>query len=187
MSIAAITFDFWCTLFRDANSPQRQSLRIEAFSKRTGVSREDVRDTLSVVWREFDRHHQHEQRTLSPEDAVRLTAERLDLTLDPECAEELAEEFATAILYHPPLPIEGALDAVRAAAAVRPIAVISDTGVSPGRALAQLLERNGFMRHFSACTFSDEVGVSKPQASMFMETAERLGVDVTGLLHIGGP
>lgn len=185
MAIAAITFDFWCTLFRDANSPERQALRIDAFSKRTGASRAEVRDALSAVWLEFDRHHRHEQRTLSPEDAVQLTAQRLDLGLEPDCAAELAEVFGTAILQYPPVPIDGALDAVRLAAKHRPVAVISDTGVSPGSSLRALLVRHGFSEFFSALTFSDEVGVAKPQAPMFSETARRLGVDACDLLHIG--
>lgn len=183
--IQAITFDFWRTLFRDANNELRQALRIEAFAAATGARTEDVSAAVKEVWREFDRCHREEQRTLDPEDAVRLCARSLEIEVDPAVARELSEVFATAILHHPPEPIEGALEAVKAAAAHRPVGVISDSGVSPGRSLRQLLERHGFLEHIRTLVFSDVVRVSKPQRPMFETAARALGVDVHGLLHIG--
>ncbi|MCX5759588.1 MAG: HAD family hydrolase [Candidatus Hydrogenedentes bacterium] len=94
-------------------------------------------------------------------------------------------EFATAILRYPPEPIEGALDAVQAASFRWPVGLISDSGVSPCTALRALLDRHGFTIWFDAMTFSDEVGVSKPQARMFETTAARLGVAPHEILHIG--
>lgn len=185
MPVRAITFDFWRTLFRDAEYTERQDVRIEAFSKAAGVSRAEVADAFDVTWAEFYRHHVEEERTLYPEDAVRITAETLNVVLAPELVGELTEVFATAILKHPPQPIEGSLDAVRAAAAIRPVGIVSDAGVSPGSSLRRLLERHGFLPYFQALIFSDEVRVAKPQALMFETAARDLGVRPTELLHIG--
>lgn len=185
MPIRAVTFDFWCTLFRNANSEPRQAIRIEAFHAATGVPREDIATALDLVWGEFFRHHIEEQRTLYPEDAVRLTAQHLRVTLAPDVAADLARVFATAILEHSPEPIDGALDAVRAAAARGPVGLISDSGVSPGSSLRALLDRHGFAPYLEAMVFSDEVGVAKPQALMFETAARGLGVDPRDLLHIG--
>ena len=107
----------------------------------------------------------------------------IDIELSIAC--ELTTLFATAILAYPPQPIEGALEAVRAAAQRGPVGLISDTGVSPGSSLRHLMSRFGFARYFSTLTFSDEVGVSKPQRPMFEITAQRLGVDPADLFHIG--
>ena len=114
-----------------------------------------------------------------------FVSERLGVTLDPETVSGLSHAFATAILAAPPVPIDGAMEAVQAAAARVPIAVISDTGISPASSLRTLLDRNGFTPYFKALTFSDEVGVSKPQAPMFHTTAKALGVPASEFLHIG--
>ena len=185
MAIAAITFDFWCTLFRDANGVARQAMRVDAFSRLTGIEGVRVEAVLADVWRVFDRHHRQQQRTLTPMDAVQYAAVRLGIELSPEVATELSTIFATAIVHFPAEPIEDALEAVRAASSCLPVALISDTGVSPGSSLKSLLAQGGFLPHFSALTFSDEVGVSKPHALMFETTAKALGVAPNELLHIG--
>ena len=43
MAVRAITFDFWCTLFRDANSAPRQQTRVDAFASATAQPPERVR------------------------------------------------------------------------------------------------------------------------------------------------
>ena len=89
------------------------------------------------------------------------------------------------ILEYPPVPIEGAMEAVRAAAERGPVGLISDTGISPGASLERILDREGFLTYFQTCTFSDVVGMAKPMAPMFEITAEALGVAPEELLHIG--
>jgi putative hydrolase of the HAD superfamily len=183
--IRAITFDFWRTLFRDADTDRRRALRLRAFADATGTREDEAARAMELCLKEFDRCHREEQRTLEPEDAVRLMARCLEVEVPAPVADHLAEVFATAILVHPPLPIEGALDAVRAAAALRPVGVISDSGLSPGRSLRHLLERHGFLDHIKILVFSDAVRVAKPQRPMFETAARALGVHTHELLHIG--
>ena len=47
------------------------------------------------------------------------------------------------------------------------------------------MERENFMDKLMALSFSDEVGVAKPQAPMFTRTAKALGVQANGLFHLG--
>lgn len=185
MAIRAVTFDFWNTLFREANSAARQEIRIGAVSKMCGVSEEEAAEALKTVWAEFSRRHREERRTLGPGNAVRMTGEVLGREIEPPVAEALERVFAAAVIVYSPVPIEGAIEAVKAAAAVAPIGLISDTGVSPGSSLRYILDRHAFTDHFTAITFSDRVGVSKPQAAMFEVTAGALGVKPDELLHIG--
>lgn len=160
-------------------------IRHEALSRAAGVSIERASEALDTAAREFLRSHIEDQRTLAPEDAVRLSAAFLGVDFPEEVRRELAEVFGTAILHYPPVPIEGALEAVRAAAACRPVGLICDSGLSPGSSLRVLMDRHGFTEYFRVLTFSDEVGVSKPQAPMFDRTAEALGVAPSEMLHIG--
>jgi len=185
MPVLAVTFDFWCTLFRDAHGEARQQIRIDAFADATGVAKDEADEALGVAWAEFERVHREEQRTLRPEDAVHIAADALGVVVDPSVVPDLADVFATAILVHSAEPVEGALEAVQATAARAPVGLISDTGVSPGRSLRQLLDRHDFTRWFTALTFSDEVGVSKPQAPMFERSARDLAVEPHELLHVG--
>jgi putative hydrolase of the HAD superfamily len=187
MSIRAVTFDFWGTLYREieASGGIRMRRRALALAGAAGVALEDAERVLLDATRAFGHVHVAEQRTLTPRDAVHLATTALGTTLSGKVVDELADFFATIILEHPPVPVEDALDAVRAAAARVPVGIISDTGISPGSSLRALLERDGFMPHLRCLTFSDEVGVSKPQALMFTRTADALGVAPDELLHLG--
>jgi len=185
MSIRAITFDFWNTLFRDANSAARRQLRVDAYARATGIPQEVVAEAVRKTFAEFDRCHRQEQRTLTPYDAVCLTSETLGIAMARDTAQSLAVAFATAVLTYGPVPIDGALDAVRTAARHAAIGLVSDTGVSPGCVIRQLLDQYGFLEFFAASVFSDEVGVSKPQRAMFDAAAAGVGVPTTELMHIG--
>lgn len=185
MTIRAITFDFWGTLFRDANGTERHSLRVKALQGATGVSEGEADEALQDIMAYFLQKHLETQHTLTPKDAVQLACNRFGVSIADDVSAELAGVFGTAILVHPPAPIEHALEAVKAAAARVPVALISDTGFSPGRNLRVLLEQEGFLPSFTATTFSDETGVAKPQRFMFENTAEQLGVAAHELLHIG--
>ncbi len=185
MAIRAITFDFWGTLFRDTGAELRQAMRLKTFCEATGVSPERAMNALETTFAEFQRSHIEDQRTLTPLDAVHIACGVVGVKLKAPAVRHVSHVFATAILKYPPEPIEGALDAVRAAAQRWPVGLISDTGVSPGTSLRQILGREGFSGYISAFTFSDEVGVAKPQAPMFERTARVLGVEPNELFHLG--
>lgn len=186
MSIRAITFDWWNTLFRDAHNPPRQTLRIDVFVHYTGADPEIVAAVLKTVWAEFERSHRQDQRTLYAMDAVHMTADALQIQLQPEQAQKIAEGFATAVVQQPPVPIEGAREAVLTARKQFPVGIISDTGVSPGTSLRTIMDKHDFTNLFDAMTFSDEIGgMAKPRPLPFERTAQLLGVKPHELLHIG--
>jgi putative hydrolase of the HAD superfamily len=185
MTIRAITFDFWCTLFRNANGEGRRRIRAEALARATGADVDSASEALEAINDDFLAYHMTHHRTLTPRDGVHMAAERLGSTIHDGAADDMERVFAEAILHHSPVPIDGALEAVQAARALRPTGVISDSGISPGASLRQLLARHGFTDHLNALVFSDEVGVSKPQAPMFERAAAELGVQPGELLHIG--
>lgn len=183
--IRAITFDFWGTLFHDANLELRHTLRVNALREVTGVGEEAADKALREVYRVFFRTHVDELRTLDHRDGARMCAERLEVQLAGPALEALATRFGEAILEHPAGLIDGAGDAVRAAASRLPIGLISDTGISPGSSLSVLLQRHDLKRHFGVLTYSDLMGVSKPRPVMFEHTAGALGVAPGEILHLG--
>ena len=185
MPVRAITFDFWRTLFREVDTAPRNLRRATALAESTGIPLERAEDVMEEIQRAFLKVHIYEQRTLSAEDAIPMIEEKLELSITPETADHLCACFANAILDHPPVPIDGALDAVRAAAGHVPVGLISDSGISPGSCLLQLLDHHGFRKHFTSFSFSDEVGVAKPQSAMYRHAAQGLNVHHTELMHIG--
>ncbi|MCF6286038.1 MAG: HAD family hydrolase [Candidatus Hydrogenedentes bacterium] len=185
MAVRAITFDFWMTLFEEHNRAERHQVRVDEFCEATGADPVAADTAIQKAHAEFFRVHATEQRTLAPADAVRMACDALEISMAPATFQKLAEVFGTAIFAYPPVPIPGALDAVRAAAEQLPIGIISDSGMSPGSSLRRLLDDNGFTPHFTTLTFSDEVGVAKPQAPMFERTAKALNVAPHELLHLG--
>ncbi len=185
MTIRAITFDFWCTLFRDADSDKRHALRVDALCAATGASPAAAGDALREAQREFLRSHIEDQRTLTPRHAVDMACKDLGAAVNENTAEHLARVFGEAVIHHSPVPIAGAAEAVAAAATRAPLGIVSDTGMSPGSSLKVLLERHGMLEPFRVLAFSNEVGVSKPQAAMFEHAAAGLGVTPSEILHIG--
>lgn len=185
MTIRAITFDFWCTLFRDADSGKRHALRVNALCAATGAEPDAAGEALREAQREFLRSHIEDQRTLTPRHAVDMACQTLGVAVAEETAEDLARVFGEAVIHYSPVPIDGAAEAVAAAAARLPIGIVSDTGMSPGSSLRVLLRRHGMLEPFGALAFSNEVGVAKPQAAMFERAAAGLNVSPPEILHIG--
>jgi len=186
MPIRAITFDFWRTLFyASSKSQERKGLRVQRLSHLLGLPVEEIAPAFKQVSHEFMRVHIMEQRTPPPADAVPMLCEKLGIPLPAHQFDALLAAITDTFDEHPPASIPGALDAVRAAAAHVPTGLISDTGLTPGSRIRALLEREGFAPHFSSLSFSDEVGVAKPQAAMFHHAAAGLRVATHELLHIG--
>jgi putative hydrolase of the HAD superfamily len=184
--VKAITFDFWRTLFLTGpNQKERRMARVELLCEAVDISPESAKEALKAQEKEFLRIHVYEQRTLTPNDSIPLLESHLEIEIPEELAQTLAGRFGQVILDHPPEPVEGALEAVKAAAEHVPVGVISDTGISPGKPLEELLNRYGFMDYFSSLSFSDEVGVAKPQSAMFYHAAHGLNVEANELFHLG--
>ena len=70
MTVRAITFDFWGTLFRDTGTSLRKELRKAALVRAAGVPEEAAEEALDASYDDFMRMHIEEQRTRTPMDAV---------------------------------------------------------------------------------------------------------------------
>jgi len=184
--IQAITFDFWRTLFyASTGSQERFDGRVRAIAGATGLPVETVAPVFEEVSKEFLRIHIKQQRTPHPREAIPMLSRHFGREMDTAAGETLVEALSEVFAVHPPETIPGALEAVRAAAALLPVGLISDTGMTPGSAIHALLDREGFTKHFRAFSFSDEVGVAKPQSAIFRHAAVGLGVEPGAIFHIG--
>lgn len=98
----------------------------------------------------------------------------------------LVEAYARPALLVPPTVDEGARDALEALRARgHTLAVVSNTMRTPGATLRKLLAQFGLLGCFAHTTFSDEVGVRKPDPEIFRLTLRAVGGKPETAVHVG--
>ncbi len=187
-TLVALTFDFWGTLYQNAYARgDRLQLVAEALECH-GQSRPwevldaaygHARSVWDTVWRE-------EQRSISITRWVEEVLAHLEADLTPDAAAELGRKIEEVYLRtDQPRPVEGVQEVVPKLAQEYRLGLISDTGLTPGRVLRRLMDRDGLLRHFDALTFSDELGAAKPRAEPFLHTLDQLEAQPEEAAHIG--
>jgi HAD superfamily hydrolase (TIGR01509 family) len=121
---------------------------------------------------------------------VRAILRALDASLPArvpgDVMDSLVEAYARPILVVPPAVDDGARQALeRLRGQGIALALISNTMRTPGTALRKLMERYGVLGCFAHTTFSDEVGVRKPDRAIFALTLRALGVEPAAAVHVG--
>jgi putative hydrolase of the HAD superfamily len=100
--------------------------------------------------------------------------------------DRVARAYQEPALTHRPAVSPGVADAVidlRARGVA--LAIISNTGRTPGHVLRRLLADAGLLQHFTVLAFSDERGVRKPAAAMFRWVLAQAGTDAARAVHVG--
>lgn len=196
--IRAVTFDFWQTLADDVpdNLAAQTRLRLEALHAAVteaglGLGPGEVeagyqRSQVLLEARFWDLHRDPgfpEQVALVLDCLAPGTAKRVS----GSAWDRLLRGYAEPVLRLPPALCPGAAEAVRELAARGvALAVVSNTGRTPGAVLRRFLERQGLLGHFQMLSFSDEVGVRKPEAEIFRRALAKLGSLAPGeVAHIG--
>ncbi|MCG3195592.1 MAG: HAD family hydrolase [Candidatus Omnitrophica bacterium] len=197
--IQAITFDLWDTLIHDdSDEPKRaaQGLEPKALARPRTVyealkphhpdldfatvelAHRVATSAFNKVW-----HDQLVTWTVRERMAVLLSGLKVNLPeADLAHLVRTLEDMETVVR---PDAIPGVREALSELKKKYKLAVISDAIYSPGRALRELLRGEGLLDFFDTFIFSDEVGCCKPDPRVFTTAAERLGVEVTGIVHIG--
>lgn len=195
--IRAVTFDFWQTLADDTAEglATQRGLRLSALraALRDGGLSLDAdaveagyeRSQALLEGRFWDRHRDPgfaEQvglvlECVAPGAATRVVGAGLDA---------LHRGYAEPVLECPPALCPGAADAVRGLAARGIVlGIVSNTGRTPGSVLRRYIERQGLLGYFTTLSFSDEVGVRKPEAEIFRRTLAKLGSAPGETAHVG--
>lgn len=198
MAITAVTFDLWDTLIDDdSDEPKRaaKGLRSKFDERRhlvwaalNAVEPIDMA-TVELAYRTADAafrtvwHDQHVTWEIAGR--LRVVLNGLGRELAGAAFEELVRAHEDMEIEVPPDTIAGASEALADLAGRYKLCIVSDTIVSPGRCLRRLLEIHGIKQYFSGFAFSDEVGHSKPDRSMFDSAASQLGIPLADMVHIG--
>lgn len=186
--LQAITFDFWGTLYADPDTREERLRRLGDVLAhyRQPRPREELEAAYRWVWHLWKLTWMEEHRSLSITEWVDGLLGHLNAPLPPEAKAELGQRLQEIYLDgRKPVPVPGAAEALAALSRRYRLGLISDTGLSPGRILRQILHRDGLLSYFSALTFSDETGMTKPEPGQFLCTLEALGATPEGAAHIG--
>ena len=198
MSIKVVSFDLWDTLVDDdsdeairaakglrSKRDERRHLVWQALNEiepteveRVALAYDTADAGFNIVWKKM-----HINWTLEQRLNVVLTG--LGRTLPEDAFAQLVEDTARMEVEIPPNPIADVEDSLRELSQNFKLCVCSDSIVTPGTGLRQILEGHGLKKYFSAFAFSDEVGRSKPHHSMFDSAAGQLGVERHEIVHVG--
>lgn len=186
--IQALTFDFWNTLFVVIGANVERVRCIKQQLERAGytqLSAVRIERAVSLVWREWDRVWEQEQRTFGASRWVSLLLADLGVSLaEPERERLVHAMTMSGVESNPPL-VDGVAALLPRLAERYRLGLICDTGLAPGRVLRTHMESHGILNYFTHLTFSDELGVSKPHPRAFLSTLARLGVSPAAAVHVG--
>jgi len=188
--LRAVTFDFWNTLFVDTRGREREALRAAVLDEALRAAGLDASDHalgegLRAAWDYFETVWLHEHRTPPCAELVGAILASLSAKLPTELLEPLVERFERLILEIAPEPMPGAVFTMPELARRYRLAIICDTGYSPGAVLRELLDRHGLLGYFEYSYFSNEHGISKPDARVFLHVLEELSVRPAEAAHVG--
>lgn len=198
MTIKAVTFDLWDTIVDDDSDEPvraRRGLRSKKEERRhqiwealnaiepidydrVALAYDTAEAGFWLVWKECYINWTVEQR-------LRVVLKGLGRQVDRDVFERLVEAHSNMEVEISPAPIDGIQEALEELSSRYKLSIVSDSIVTPGTGLRQILEKHGVKQYFSGFAFSDEVGHSKPHRSMFDSAAEQLDVDVSEIVHIG--
>ena len=188
--IRAVTFDCWGTLlsYEPAQGRSHQ-LRVRALHQ--ALQTAGLNPALEeAAARLADAHKKHISAwesaisTGSPEIA-RWALEACGVA-DREIERRLVGEFEEAALQIEVAALDGALETLRALGQrdIR-MALICDTGFTPGRVVRQLLDRVELLQWLELQIFSNEAGMTKPHAPVFRAALDGLDADPSHTIHVG--
>jgi HAD superfamily hydrolase (TIGR01549 family) len=188
--VDAVTFDYWNTLVHEQPGHLR-ARRIAAWlglleEAAIPVTSEALHELFDRSWEAFVEAWRANRQLRAPEAAALMLAE-LGHEVPPALHDAMVEAFV-AVGHDAELQlVDGVVEVLAALdeAGVR-LGIICDVGMTPSTTLRDHLERHGVLSHFDHWSFSDEVGVYKPDPRIFEHAYEGLGrPDPRSTVHVG--
>ncbi len=145
-------------------------------------SYDDGFEQCKDIWRK--------NQDLSTEEQLRIMLELLPdekpKTISPNLMQGLVDAFTNPLLDYPPPLINGAKETVKQIKEGKyKIGLVCNTGRTPGKTIRILLERVGLINYFYVTTFSNELGIRKPDPRIFLHTLSQMQSLPRNSLHVG--
>jgi len=185
--IKAVTFDLWNTLLVERSYTDRrleilgEALTAEGCSFDPAVLRAAYKTAQKKHDDLWSKNHSHYPLSQRLNDILAGA----DATLSHAKKFEVMDRWGGTILENPPPLTEGAVETVTAMAKSFRLGIISDTGITSGVKISELLERYGILRYFTAKVWSDETSVAKPRREAFEAALKGLKAEPNEAMHVG--
>lgn len=182
--IRAVTYDCWGTLLKDRDWEGAMATRQSALQHFLDIDESEATALLEDAWAKHDDAWKQVE-TFGP---GRMAAHCLEAKgiFDDATLSGLTREFEEASLQVGVEAVEGARDVLATLQAAEiGLALVCDTGFTPGRVVRRLLEGEGLVEFLDILCFSDEVGVPKPGNEIFAKALAELGVRPPEAIHVG--
>lgn len=181
--IETVTFDCWGTLIDDQRMEDHAEARLGALR---GASEMDADAARALLDRAWLAHHAAWVRGEQFGSAGIAAYCASELELGPDGEADLCLAFEEAARTGRVEALPGAVDTLRELkAAGLATALVCDTGFTPGRIVRDFLSDVGVLEHLDFCAFSNEVGVPKPNAKIFLVALDGVGSRPEASVHVG--
>ncbi len=194
--LRAVTFDLWQTLLLDTPEGLLRARADRVRGIHDLLARRGFAVDVDAVGRAYDAVGPRledvwaTRHDVGTRGQVRLLLECLGLdgavSSKAGLMDALEDAYCLPILSAMPILNAGARDILETleGRGLR-LALICNTGRTPGKMLRLVLGRLGLARHLSVLSFSDEVGLRKPHPEIFHRTLSALGTAPAEAAHIG--
>jgi putative hydrolase of the HAD superfamily len=188
--LEVVTFDCWNTLLYEGDWPVAHARRVDAVVDALGgsgrsVAREKAAKAFDAAWS----RHMDQWRVgiaTGARDVAYDVLIALGVEAEASVLEDLVHHFQSASHSGRVQALEGAVETLGSLVrgGVR-CALICDTGLTPGHVVRLHLSRLGLLEFLEVQSFSDEVGVPKPDPRIFRAAIEGLGATPGQAVHVG--
>ncbi len=186
--LQAVTFDFWGTLYQNAPARDERLRLLEEMLVRHAQPRPwtALKAAYHHAWSVWERTWRKERRSITTEHWLREMLSFLEADLPEDARTGLCRPIEEIYLHDgAPRPVPGVADVLPRLSRRYRLGLISDTGLTPGRVLREILRRDDLLSYFGALTFSDETGAAKPLPEQFLRTLAILEARPEEAAHIG--
>jgi len=192
MDLRAVTFDFWSTLVDGTPVPSRSAERLAHLHRSIvgaghAVTPDELRAALRRALNRVDDEARESLIDVGPPGRWAALAAELgipDGLIAYDVVRHAYEDITLDLLPDAMPHVHVAVEAMRAAG--YRLGVICNTGMTGGRVLREVLRRHDLLECFDVTVFSNEFGISKPDARIFEHTLSELGViPPKHALHVG--
>lgn len=193
--IQAITFDLWNTLIREASEAGQKIREARIRGLYMFLQGQGYPGTIEEVEAAYERVGEHLEGIwarnidVGSEEQVQILLKALNdgwqLPQDQMALANLEWAYVFPALQALPVLSRGAREVLTGLKQRYRLGLICNTGRIPGAMLKIILQRLGILEYFDVLTFSDVVGVRKPDPHIFLLTLERLEVPPDLALHVG--
>ncbi|MHA2394207.1 MAG: HAD family hydrolase [Promethearchaeota archaeon] len=186
--IDVITFDLWNTLF-DKKSYSEQRLQ-DFFNF---LQERDEFQPFNEFRKIFDSKFHFSDvtfedinfRHIYTEDRISRVLNQINVSISKPDIEILKLKFETMMLNDPPSLKIGVKKTLEDLTENFQIGLISNTGVTPGKIVNEVLAQYDILQFFEVTVFSDETGLFKPHPDMFEIPLKNLNCIPQNAVHIG--